>query len=258
MRRLSFLLISSLLFSLVACKTTEEIKREKLVENMNDQLSQGQKMSAENQVKLQELEERLAQLAGKLEDKKHQDENKSTEVLKDLSERIRLLEEKNIGLEAGLKEQKDYLAQVLETLKKLTGAPSEKAVPLKEKKNAPKEKSNFDEGMSLFKAGKFSKAEPFLAAALDEKGLKGDKKAKTLHALGGINYQNKKYDEAVVYLSRLYTEQPKSSLIPSALLTLGKSFKESKQNEKAQATFEQLVNEFPKSSEASKAKELLK
>jgi len=243
---------------MISCKTTEEIKREKLVENMNDQLNQGQKLSVDNQVKLQQLEESIAQLTGKFEEKKHRDEVKSAEGFKDLSERVRLLEEKNISLENSLKEQKDYLAQVLETLKKFSAPPPpEKKTILKEKKTGPKEKSDFEEGITLFKAGKFSKAEPLLIAALEEKGIKGEKKAKILHALGGINYQNKKFEEAVVYLSRLYTEQPKSSLIPNSLFILGKSFKSSKQNEKAQATFEQLINDFPKSPEATKAKEFV-
>lgn len=261
MRRSSQLMISLALVSLVSlvsCKTAEEIKREKLVETMNDQMSQGTKMAAENQTKIQELEERMSQLMGKLEEQKHKDENKIAESMKDLSERVRLLEEKNTTLEEGFKEQKDYLAQVLETLKKLTnGSVPEKTVaPVKEKKKQTKV-DNFEEGMNLFKAGKFAKAEPLLISAFEEKTTKGEKRAKVLHALGGISFKNKKYDEAGVYLSRLYTEHPKSPLVPSGLLTLGKSLKDNKKEEEAKATFEQLITQFPKSSEAAKAKEIL-
>lgn len=64
-------IISILALSLLGCKTQEEIAREKLVDTLSVQMVQNQKLNADTLIKIQDLEDKLLQVGGQVEDSNH-------------------------------------------------------------------------------------------------------------------------------------------------------------------------------------------
>ncbi len=73
----------------------------------------------------------------------------------------------------------------------------------------------------------------------------------------GLAYRElKQYDEGLLSLSQIYTDWPKSSLAPNALLEIGKILQLKGQNKEAQLMFKKLINEYPTSDAAHVAKKI--
>ncbi|RLA61423.1 MAG: hypothetical protein DRQ88_12560 [Epsilonproteobacteria bacterium] len=248
MKILFFLL---LIFS---CKTQEQIQREQMVDNMAVQMQQGQKLSAEYTVRLQNLEEKLTQKIGSLEEIQHGHGEKSSKDIElnktNMSQlRLELKEQKKtlLLISDQMDQQKKYLKKLLSSLNKMAGEKPKK-----------KKKSSYDQAMYLYKKGHYKRAQDALLKLLNNKRIKGNKKARVIHNLGMIAFMDKKYSDAVTLFSRLYTKYPKSPYTPRGLLFLGKSFKKINRQDEAKQVLQELVKNYPKSKYNKKAKQLLK
>lgn len=255
-RSLSLIIACSGLF-LTSCKTQEEIQREQLVDQLSLQMVQGQKNSGENLIKLQEMEEQILKLKGELEEQNHLNNQKSGEKLKAMEDRMTLIEESNKSLQesldqtqAKLAENKQFLDKILRTL--------EGASKGKKSKTSKKKLSPYDQAMSLYRGRKYTKAKPKLLDLLNDKKIKGNKKARVYHNLGMIEYIKKKDEDALVYFSKLFTEYPKASYNANGLLYMAKAFNRLKRNEEYKQTLEELIKRYPKSKQIKEAKNLLK
>ena len=116
------------LLLLTSCKTTEEIRREQLVDNLSIQVGQSQKIATDTLSKLQELEERMNKMTGNWEETHIQKAQSQGEQLQDLSSRVTELETKlNIlqDIQDKLEEQNKFIKGVTKSLKRLgsSGAP---------------------------------------------------------------------------------------------------------------------------------------
>ena len=267
MKGQSTLLLIALTLTLSACKTQEDIRRERTVENLNEQIQQTQKSTAGVSSRFTSLEEQLARLNGQVEELGQQ----RAQALKDnqaLNQRLNEMEEghkKQVEYLKALTEkvnnQSGYIEEVIETLAKLT-----KEEERSSKKKAVNEESDngdgvedvitFAEGMKKYKAKDLDAAKDiFLVVASDKKAKKKDREGAT-HFLGMIEYKNKKYEEAKVYFSKLFSDNPKSSFAPATLLNLAKTFDKLKSKEEASLTLDELLSRFPKSKEAAEATKL--
>ncbi len=239
------------------CKTQEDIRRDKTVDNINEQLTQTQKSTAGTNTRFQNLEEQVSHLSGTLEEVNH-GRTQDQKDLANLKERLALIEETNQkqtefikGLNDKLHEQSTYIEQVIKSLNGI----SEHA----DKKNTTKDSSDqvtLKNGLVKFKAKDYEAAKSIFEKILENKKLKKKEKAIALHSLGLIEFQNKNFEEAKIYFSRIFTEIPESSLAPSALLNLAKSFLQLKSKDEAKQTIDELVSRYPDSKEAAKAKKL--
>ena len=252
MKTLPLLVVSLLLLN--SCKTREDIEREKLVDTLNVQVQESQRINTAANEKLQELQEKLSTLTGQLEETEHRQKQTLDERIKNLEEKITLIDEKFQAnektlakLQEDFKAQNDYIKNVLKTLNKMAKKPKKK-----------KKLSPYDQAMSYYKRGKYGKAKPELLTLLDSKKLSSDKKKRIIHNLGMIEYVNKKYDQSLVYFSRLFTEYPKSGYNKNGLLHLGKAFQKLGKKEEAKQTLNELISRFPKAKQVAKAKEILK
>ena len=237
-----------------SCKTQEQIQREQLVDKMAIKVQQGQKLSAEYAVRLQNLEEKLTQKIGKLEDIQHsQGElfSKDIETSKENMNQIKMdLDEQKKALlliANQMEQQKTYLDKLLSSLNKLAGVKPKK-----------RKRSNYDHAMHLYKRGKYPQAQNELLKLLNNKKIKGKRKARVIHNLGMIAYMDGKYSDAVTLFSRLYTKYPKSPYTPRGLLFLGKSFNKINRGAEAKQVLQELVKNYPKSKYNKEAKKLLK
>ncbi|MBF0360188.1 MAG: hypothetical protein HQK49_04215 [Oligoflexia bacterium] len=128
-------LLLGLLF-LVGCKSTEDLRREKMLEEINSKVGQSDvrmsesgRLVSNHSIKISELESLINKNNGATEDLKYrlsQQEKKSDEKITMLTKRIdeifSILEEqkqKNLILEKELGEQKKYIEDVLAALDKI-------------------------------------------------------------------------------------------------------------------------------------------
>jgi TolA-binding protein len=242
-----FLLIPILLIT--ACKTREQIAREKLVDDIANQLKDGQELQSDSLTKIQSLEEQIALANGKVEEASQENKSKIEQLQSQVNQlEIQLQEndEKLSEMSDQLTQQEAYIKKVLTTLESMSG------------KKAPKRKSTpFETAMRYYKSGKYDKARPIFISLLKQKQTENRKK-RLLHNLGIVEYLTKNYNDALTYLSRLYTEYPKSAYNKNGLLHLGKTFQAMKKNDEAKETYKMLIKNFPTSKHAKEAGDLLK
>ena len=223
-----------------------------MVDQMSVQMVQGQKITAFTTTRIQELEEKVAALTGKLEEKSYHREQKQKEDITELHKHIEVLEasdnafsERLLKIEKQLKKQKTYFNEVLSTLGELS------------KTRKGKKLSRYDEAMSNYKRRRYNKAKTQLMKLLEDKKIKGNRKARIIHNLGMISFIKKDYENSLIYFGRLYTQYPKAPYNPNGLLYLGKSFQKIKKKGETKQTLNELVKRYPKSKSAKKARKIL-
>lgn len=258
------LLIAVIALTLTACKTQEDIRRERTVENLNEQIQQTQKSSANNSARFSSIEEQVQRLSGQVEELSHQ-RAQSLKDNQELNKRLTTMEETNVkqveyikALTEKVNNQSDYIAEVISTLEKMNKEaekPSKKKAVIKREDegvdiNDDEPVISYSEGLKKYRAKDLDGAKDIF------KKVEGDKKAKkkdregATHFLGMIEYRNKNYEEAKVYFSKLFSDNPKSSFAAPTLLNLAKTFDKLNAKEEAIMTIEELQSRFPKSKEA--------
>ena len=264
MKNLQFVLLLSIVTLISACKTQEDIRREKTVENLNEQVAQTQKSTANANSRFTTLEEQMAKLTGLVEESAH---NKSLESKENaqLKERIATLEENNKkqndylkALNEKLQEQSKYIDQVIKSLSSLT---EQKEASASAKKKEAKEQSSEETptikgAIAKYRSGELEDAKADFLKILEIKKLKKKDKEAGFFYLGMIEYKNKSFEEAKVYFSKLFSENPDSSYGAQSLLNLAKTFTQLKAKDEAKQTLDELITRFPKSKEAQEGTKL--
>ena len=242
-----------LIVSFNSCKTQEEIAQGQMVETLNLQVSESQKLTAEATVRMQQLEERMNSITGQVEESGHQQKMTVQNQIKELKDKLVVVEENNkslntevASLKTSMEEQKAYLDKVLKSLTKMS-AP---------KKKESKKLSDYDKAMATYKRGKYKEAKAELQELLKQK-LSGSKRSRVLHNLGMCSFILKQDDQVLIYFSKLFTDFPKSGYNKNGLLFLGKSFQRMNKKDEAKQTFNELLTRFPKAKQTSEAKKLL-
>jgi TolA-binding protein len=246
----------TLILFFFSCKTQEQIRRTQMVDNMALQMVQNQKLSANTTVRIQDLEQKILEITGSFEEKDH---NKDIIIKKDLEElkkKIAIFQEldqnnqsqiDNLSndveiIKIKLEENKKFMTKVLEALDKLSKVP------------APKKKSRYSQAIKFYRSGRYKLARPILEGLLKSKKVRGNRKARVYHNLGMIAYMDKRFQEATILFSKLFTKYPKAPYIPNGMLFLGKSFLKLKQKGNAQGIFKELIKRYPKHKRAKQAK----
>ena len=266
MKRLQLLLILSLVIVLPACKTQEDIRREKTVENLNEQVAQTQKSTANASSRFVTIEEEMSKLSGKIEESSH---NRQQEIKENafIKERLSNLEETNKkqtefmkALNEKVQEQSKYIEQVIASLSSLTE--QKEQVKKKASQKEVNEGSDSADEVSLKNAISKYKSqdldgskEMFLTILGNKKTKKKDKESATYY-LGMIEYKGKNFEEAKVYFSKLFSENPDSAFGASTLLNLARSFLQLKSKEEAVQSLDELITRYPKSKEAQEGAKL--
>lgn len=253
MHPLFYLVVIALITS---CKTSDQVQRDKLLENLSSQMVQMQKLSAEQNIRLSDIESRLARLSGSMEERNHSLIITTDDKEKKLQEDLEFLKASNLSTTEQLKKnqeeltaQKQYLEKVLATLGKMGGNTSS---------SKSKKLSDYDQAMTTYGKAQYKTAIKELTGLLNDSKIKGDKKARVYHNLGMSQFLSGNNEEAVVAFSKLLSEYPKYKFNPNGMLHLAKAFMGLKQNDAAKETLEELVKRYPKATQSQKAQELLK
>ncbi|MBD67004.1 MAG: hypothetical protein CME62_17515 [Halobacteriovoraceae bacterium] len=241
-------------FLLVSCfKTAEQIKRE---EQVDLQLKQSQKLVSELSSQVQVLQNQLAVTTGQIEELDHtskkqlQDKQQTyAQSLEQINEKLNLIEEDNkklneklVVLQNDVNAQKSYIKKVTGTLSKMSGTSTRSSASQLQEAHKQFEKNNYDKAKDLY------------LQVLSDGKINNAQKNHVRFNVGLISYMDKKYDEGLVYFSKIYTKWPKSSFAPRSLLYIARSFDKLGKKDEAAASYQELINNYPQSNHAKTAK----
>ncbi len=254
------ILVLITLLSLTSCfKTAEEIRREK---EIDQQLTQSNQTIASLNEQIAQLKMAITSTSGKLEEinySQNQEESETqktlvanllqiNEQLKVLMEENKLQKEQISALSKELESQKEFIKKVTSTLKGINSSGGS---------SSRSKGSLLKQAHKAFEKNKQKEARDLYNRVLAEEKINNAQKNHVYFNLGLLDYWNKRYDEALVYFSKIYTKYPRSSLSPRALLYIARSFKKSKKLEEAKATYSEVMSNYPKSKQATYAKKEL-
>jgi TolA-binding protein len=262
--QIAILLLLSIMMT--SClKTTEQIEREKKVDSISKELSQSHKTVADLMLQVKELQNKLNSINGQFEEMEYKQTSNQSKQLDEMKKQVSILTEqisalqienkalnqKVILMQENLDSQKSFIEKVTQSLGKISESRDEK------EKNSNEEYS-YEAALKLLNSKKYKKAKEIFLQLINDKDQPEAIMNKSHFQLGLIEFKNKKYEEALVFFSKVYTQYPESSVAPSALFYIGKSFKLMKKNEEANSSFSELIEKFPKAKEVLQAKKEMK
>lgn len=248
MKKIILLLPLSVLMA--SClKTTEDIKKEQAVQGLPSQVEQSQKLMAEMTIRMNELENRLKNYTGNIEEIEYRQQKLIPSTQKEMQDKI-VNQAKEINslrkemaknkafvenLSSEVNAQKKYLTKVTSTLKNFS----------KSKNQAKSQKNYFREGMKLYQSKKYSSAEQKLLLSLNEK-ISAAQRNRVYQALGHIKYSQKDFNQSNVYFSKIFSRYPRSSMAPDALLHIARALSKQKKKEEAKEAYKMFLRNYPK------------
>lgn len=248
-------------FSVVvsSCKTTSEVQREQQIDL---QIQQSQQLLASLSDRHRALEEQLLSSQGSIEEKLHQQDqdqqNQWQQLLQDM-ELVREQQQKSSEEIDALKEQtQKQQAFIEEVLKKLEDLLKKDISPQKSSRDLKTPIALLARGHDAYEKNQYKTAISFYEELLEKNHYQGATKARIYHNLGQSYYAASQDKNCQFYLSKLYTDFSKSSLTPSALLTLAKSLKRTGQNDRAVQTLRVIVKNYSTSNTVKESKTLIK
>lgn len=247
--------ILMILFILTSClKTTDQIKQEKVVKALPNQIQQSQKTIANMTLRINHLENKLQSYNGNIEELEYQQNQVIPKSQKEMMAKLKTQEgeisllrnsiKKNnkelTSLKSKFQEQSSYLKKVTSMLTSL----SKKKVSRSQSKN--KKQSSYQQGLNSFQKKHYQEAKKNLLYALKNEKLNAAEKNKLYQTLGHIEFSQKKYRQSSVYFSKIFTKYPKSSMAPDALLHMARAFKKQKQISAAKEAYKTFIKKYPK------------
>jgi len=210
-------------------------------------------VSASSSYVIDEMKAEIARLTGRIEDLERQKAAQSSAPQHDAhSGVLKAIEERVVELE------KTQL-EILERMKGSSGPASHtsKTASMRPSAEASETGDAFERGRTAHAAGKFEEAIDSLGNYLSQ-SPKGKNAEEALFLRGESQFLTKQYQAAIVDFSKISEKFPKSKRIPLAILKIAQSFEALGMADDAKGFYQEIVERFPKSSEAKKAKARLK
>lgn len=234
MKTHSLILVTALLLPLAGClKTRAQLKDDDGAARpvaVQDVKPQGQYV-------IDELKSEITRITGRIEDveraQQHAAKGDGGEAaIKKLETRIEELERAQVSM--------------IDELKKLQAAPPKATDP----------EDHFESGKKAFEQGKFEDAAEAMGAYLKSKHPRA---AETATYIRGESYfALKQYKKAIVEFARFPDKFTRSARMPAALLKIAQAFEALGEKSDARNFYQELVDKFPSSAEARRAKPKLK
>lgn len=202
------------------------------------------RMGADLQASLDSAKVDSQVLSGKVDDLALQSRKPADDLAllrEDMERRFSALESRLTTLEKGVTELQQKQTQVAAAQTQAAATPE----------------SVYQKALETYRAGDMAKAREEFTAFL-EKNPTHELAANAHYWLGESYYGEKRYDQAVLAFQEVIKNFPGKEKAPAALLKQGMSFKEMGDAKSARFVYRKLVDEYPKSEEAAKAKEKLK
>lgn len=227
MRKLSFFLT---LFLVLGCTTKGDIRREEEFERLRQDVSHAKANKVDFEVVQEETKNELSRLTsavGEITELHRKDTEEHRKELQALALRIQTLEQKGAQEEAARKEP-----------------PSPPELP-----------RNFEAAKKLLDEGKYEDAAEIFQSL--SKGNSAEAK-KSQFFLAEAHFAKKDYASAALEYNEFRKKAPKDPLVPNAIFRQSLSFKGMGKLSDARLFFQDLIDRYPKSPFAQKAKAELK
>ncbi|MCB0404289.1 MAG: tetratricopeptide repeat protein [Bdellovibrionales bacterium] len=204
-----------------SCKTRSDLRREEELKRLRAQIAEERSSSDADG---QELKMEVSRLSGLIEE----------------------LFQQNRALQNDLEAVNNRLKEV-EAAK---SAPPQPPVP------KPVEKASFAGGKALFDKGAFSSAIEVLEAVLQSKPSLVDKK-NSRYLLAEAYYANKQYGQAAIEYSQFKKSFPKDNRVAKSIYRQANCFRNLGKNKEAALFYQELLDGYPKSTYAPRARKEL-
>jgi len=254
--------LALLTLSTSCIKTAEQVRREKSMETITEQVHDSQGLVADMAEQMRNLQTQLDRMNGRMEELEYRQKNAHPDAQKKMEETLSVLKSQQenessqiLQIQNELKEQRVFLEKVTTQLGSIGHT---KTTPQNNNNNKKKNvKEELSEGLALVQNNQYDDARSLLQNIIDHKDLTPGDQNKIMHGLGRTEYYSKNYDKALTYFSKIYTKYPQSSLAPSSLLFIGKSLRKLGKRDEAKEALSKLVEDYPASKEALTAKKEL-
>ena len=188
-----------------------------------------------------EIKSEITRLTGRIEDLERSKREESSNAKNAMKEDLSKMETRIQELE------KAQAAMIIEIKKLQSGSSSG---------HSTSSADHFKKAKALFNDEKYEEAIDHLTEYLKGTGLKNAEEATLMRAESYFNIKN--YKKAIVDYSKFPENFKKSKHIPAAVLKIAQSFEALKMKEEAKNFYSEIVEKYPKSPEAKKAKAKLK
>ena len=250
----NFFLASIISLTLLGCATKEEIKTRETVSLLKGDMVGQQRITKNLLLKLQNIENNLGLVSGKIEETQHDQEITEQNSIKDLEKRIQTIEQdrSKFVLDTNaeiskiyqeINEQKKFLKKILSEIKKASG--SETTLSL------------FSQSIRNYQAKKFKTAKSQFIEIVNDlpsHRLSLRDQALVFHNLGMSFFIENDFENSQIYFSKLFSNYPKSPLNSSGLFHLGMALKNQNKSKEALSMWKLLLTKYPKSNYSTKAK----
>ncbi len=261
----SALLISPLV--LTSClKTAAEIQKDQEVEQAMVSARESNSLVAELTSKNKDLQDQMSALQGRVDELQVIVSSKNTaassastshnaEQFLKLSADVEELKQTMAKQQKMLEENTESLKKLDGSVKGITTTPIDASTFNSKNKDKKAKELEIEDAEKMLADKKYNEVLSTCKELLNSK-ISDGKKNRCRYVQGLAYRELKQYDEGLLSLSQIYTDWPKSSLAPNALLEIGKILQLKGQNKEAQLMYKKLINEYPKSDAAKDAKKI--
>jgi tol-pal system protein YbgF len=229
---------TALLTLLTGCLKTRSQLRDDDDEDRRPVPAKVQEVQPQGAYVIDEIKSEMTRLQGRVEDVERTQRQETTQHNKQAKEQIQTLENR-------VQELEQAQAQMLEAIKKI-----QSSAPVADQPDV------FNKGKNEYKAGKFDDAAETLSDYL--KAPKGKHIEEATFLRGESYFALKQYKKAILDYSKFPEKFTSSRKLPTALFKIGQSFEALGMKEDAKGFYLEVVEKFPKSPEATKAKKKVK
>ena len=230
-----------------SCATQEDIERKELVYKLKGDMSGQQNITKSLLLKINNIENNLGIVSGKVETAQHNLEVTEQNTIDDLK-RVESIEKDHkqyvidtnaeiSKLHKEIKNQKSYLKKLLKELKSISSGDGKKNLSL------------FSESIINYQQKKYKDAKgQFLRIVndIDTHQLNQRDQALVFHNLAMTFFIEKDYKNSQIYFSKLFTNYEKSPLNSSGTLPLRNVLQKTKQSERSKGNVEYSKNQVSK------------
>lgn len=266
MRSKNIIFISlSLLLTLASCRTSGDIKREKEITDIRQEISKVQTANADTGQNLDNVTDEIQKLKGEIEKVEHnraQDKEDYSKVNEDLKQKIKDLETKIDKNYKELGERIDLMKKdfqdAVKKLEEVANAETKQAAATAASSDLKKKdlEDRYRKARKFHIAKNFTEAEKYYTSITGSKSKWYDERARFF--LGTLMFDKGEYEKAVIKLQEFVDAYPNSQYVPVAMSIQAQCLLKIKKPKDAKVFLQDIISRFPKSKEAKEAKEKLK
>lgn len=223
-----FILGSAVLVSMSACKTKSELRREEEFEKVKQEVTAAKTHKADFEVLMEESKTDMSRLANSVEEVAGQHRRDYEETKKELlalTARIQALEQRAVQEELAAKQPPPPAPE--------------------------KPKASLEAAKKLFDEGSFEEAAEMFKSL--SKGVSADAKKAQFWSAESY-FSEKEYSTAALEYAEFRKRFPKDPMVPNAIFRQAMCFKLLGKNSESKLFFQDLIERYPKSPFAAKAK----